>query len=828
MRIKTDDIKAIKMASDGFPDTNVTQAVRSSAVYSAAWIQAAYRSRVGYWGLGWNDTYREKFHMMRLYAMGKQPERRYMERYALPQGDTSINGSGETNEYSLAADPGILAIMPQMLQKIEAKISKYPTVPQVVALDPRSKNERQAFRYGKLAEMRNRTVLPSMYAAVGQNYDAAALPENPEELDMYMDAGGYKPAYCLAMEAVVTSALEQCMYDERIKRDLVRLDLIPNGLGAVGVGLSGNGPVYAERIDPADLLLPFSEHRDFHDIPWVGRFRRMSDDRIIREAQGQLSAEEVKDLDKYRRKVGELGWPDQGYSWRQQVGRAEIAVLDFYFIAKREINYKSVPAQQGDKLYRISDDKLVDDSEAEYGRETICCQAVYGGSWVVGSDIYWNMGMMESQPAISPGRPDLPIRVIMPLNYGMEHVSLVESCCAPLDRLQLSYLRLQNIEEANGPNIIVYVKEMIEAVAAQDGIKADEVFKVLRQSGIIPVTYVNAALDAFQGNAQPVYSVPLNDQGIPIQNELTIFSHYLGLIQRTLGISDIMAGGPIEERKGKAIATMEMNSTIDSISGIVDSVTVLGKNVARTMLGFAISAMTGGSTVERRYWEGAIGTETVAAIRTLARDEFSNEDNALMLENMGVSVLPYPDPADVERIYARLAQGVMSVDGGQPLLSIEDEFIVSDYVSRGMINHAKYYLVAAGKRKKREQAKIAEQQAQYAKEQQAQMIDMNAKVKGMELQMQTQKDVTKIQAGDAGRMELAQFNAEVSMALQQARLEADAASKENMAALTAMLSEQLIAMELRMEARNKQDAIRLQGAEDRKTQAEAPAPRQGE
>lgn len=816
MRIPEDEIRSVPMSNDGFPSSDVDQKMRSSPAYIAAWMMSAYNGGSGFWGgVGWEKTFRQDFALMRMYACASQPESPYTRRYSLPQGDTSRSGNGGL---LLSSDPSILPVLPQFLTKVQKIATQYPTTPSIVAGDPASKSEAQDFYYEKLVDMYKRKQIEDMYAALGVIKDPSEAFESEEEVNLFISSGGYKAAVAVALENLAAASLEQTRYDELVRDEVVRLDLIPNGMGAVACWMDASGVLRSERVAPENLLFPWTDKVDASAGNWIGRFRAMTDDEIAMEAGDQVGKDELKEIrDMWTRTAGSLGWTLGGFQ-RGGSGNlsGETMVLDFYRIGKRELNYKK---DKKGTYRKIGDEKLIPDSEAKEPRRAYSSLAVYGGSWVIGSNIFWNLGLMKSQPMIAPGRPRLPITVIIPKNYGESYTSVVRMCKVSLDQIQLSNLRMQSIADKNGPAILAYMKQALSYTAAGDKIKLEELFRSMHATGTIGFEMPPDFFGTLGGNGSPLFKLDINDQRNAIETELMIFHHHLETLMRNLGFADVNSGGPVSDRKGKAVAEMENKATVMALSDLIDGVVRLGTEVTRSMLGFAVTGCCDSS--QQEYWRQVAGDQVVDSVKILARDAAGGSRNALVLEGIGVGILPYPDPDDVRAINNQVEIALMGRDGQVPMLSLGEAFQVRRLIASGRVESAKALLLSIEKKKKKEAQKAKQAEMEALAAQQQQLAVAQGQQQQQLFAMKAEADAGKIQATAESKMMQDAQKAQADAQLQQAGFQNQAQITQLQGSINGIMQKMqamLDAQQSDRDAAHEREAIRLQAEEDRRTQ----------
>jgi hypothetical protein len=822
MRIDSTAIDNIPKGSDGFPDPLASQKVRSEAAYSAAYIKAAWGRQGGYWNINNpSGNFTTYFTMDRLYAIGAQPAAPYVAQYSLAKGDTSIDGGGDTpggwnrggeGSFLLSSSTEILPVVNQFMAQLLAKFDEHPTTPQVRANDPLSRHEADEFRYRQLAEIRNEKANKGFYASMGVDYERKGKPKTPQQLDMLLKAGGFKPAIALLLEKLGLESLAQVRYDDKVRREIITNDWIPCGIGACYTGMRAGGDLICKRILPETLLLPWTDRADATDVPWIGYFEDMTVSEVVREAGDWLKRDEQEELQKGETGLNPLGNAGWGTG---RTGR--VRVVRFYFVGLHEINYK-VSGKEGNKYTPIEDKSLLDDKDAANPRASSQTLGVYGGCWAVGTDIFWSTGYQPNQRCISPGNPILPIEVFVHQNSGAgTHRSIIRRLKPILDELQKSFLRMQHIAAHNGIPILAYSKKALAWAAGADGVNMDEYFKAVRASGLVGVEDTD---EIYQGDKQPLWLLDVNNVTNAAQTESANFYFWIDQLQRALGFSDINSGGQVSDRKGKAVSEMQAANTVNALYDITSGITSFGVGVTRSLIGLSITGCVNPHT--EKYWRRVIGDDDVEAVKLLAVNSVGG--NSTVLEDAGISVIPYPKASEIQAIQVQLQIALTGRDGKAPMVTMDEAMTVQDYLSSGRTLMARYYLQVCAQNRREEQAEQEQSMMQQQQQMQAQAEDMRAQAMQMQQQIKTQGDLEKIQANTEGNLAKIDAQGQVQAMLDQARSMDMLGMNMQLSVQNAQQQKELESLKSKLALVEEERTIRLQAEEDRKTQAEAPKP----
>lgn len=813
MRIDSKEIDMVPKGSDGFPDPLASQKVRSSAAYSAAYIKAAWGRQGGYWNLSSSTNFTQYFMMDRLYAIGAQPSAPYVAQYSLAKGDTSMDGGGETprqymggtgtGSFLLSSSTEILPVANQFMAQLLAKFDEHPTTPQVRANDPLSRTEMNEYRFRQLAEIRNEKELKTMYAAMGVEYSRKGKPRSPEQLDVMMKAGGYKPAVAMLLEKLGLEALAQVRYDDKVRREVITNDWIPCGIGAVYTGMRAGGDLVCKRIPPETLLLPWMDRADATDVPWIGFYEDMTVQEAVRESGDWIKRDEQMELQE--RAMSTAPW---GFGGRGSLGK--VRVLRFFFVGLHEINYK-VSGKDMNKYTMIEDRSLVEDKDAANPRASSQTLGVYGGCWAVGTDIFWNVGYQPNQRCLSPGNPILPIEVFVHQNSGAgTHRSIIRRIKPILDELEKSKLRMQHIAAHNGIPMMAYSRKALSWAAGADDVDMDEYFKAARATGLIGVEDTD---EIYNGDKQPLWLLDVNNVTNALVTEKENFYFWIDQLQRALGFSDINSGGQVSDRKGKAVSEMQQANTVNALYDITSGITNFGVGVTRSLIGLAITGCVNKHT--EKYWRRVIGDDDVEAVKKLAVNSVGG--NSTVLEDAGISVIPYPRASEIQSIRMHLQIALTGRDGKSPMVTMAEAMMVEDYLSTGRTLMARYYLQACEDLRREEMAEQEAAMAQQQMQMQQQAEQLRAQAMQMQQQIKTEGDLAKIQANTEGQIMRSDAQNQAKAAMDQAKAMDMLSVNMQLSAQNSQQAKELQVLKSRLAMMENERAIRLQGEEDRKT-----------
>lgn len=361
---------------------------------------------------------------LRAYARGEQSIDRYkvlIEKTIKTGADPNLQQ--KFNFDNISYDN--LRVLPKFRSIAVSKIKAPDFDPVIVATDTVSAAEKNS-----KINMDKTAFLPQMQQLAAQMGAAPQVNKMAAALGGDVDTAAQMGAYLLEIEAAMQDVL-QTSFDasmwEPIK-EMVASDLIDIGIMGVGIKFhEREGRMGLYYLDPAGLIVPLSDYPDCRDIPFFGHVRETT--------IGALKREMMEKPEEYEK--------------------------EYFKIAKRYASYRpNIPMRS--ETPRFNDLEFRKDFNERNGRQvydpfTVCImdfkwrankmidgvmvESVYGGKWVVGTQIVYDCC---EEMAIARRQSGGSIQAMLPVSiYCLPGPSLVEKVIANVDDLQMAVLKLR-------------------------------------------------------------------------------------------------------------------------------------------------------------------------------------------------------------------------------------------------------------------------------------------------------------------------------------------------------------------------------------------------
>lgn len=362
----------------------------------------------------------------------------------------------------------------QFVTKMNVSMDGYAKMPQLLDI-MRSKNMTQEFNVSLtcidehsiasiestrgmmkfvLDENTRKFVENSMYKPDVQPNPQELGLRNSEDVDNYIDAGGFTLQWQLAAEAACAKSKMESDY--KMFQDQVMDDLIINPNGICGaksyIEKSTKIPKF-RRVDMRRALVQPSQYRNFKDNTRAGEIRIVSVAEIHRE-HPKFSSQELYDiamdfqwmnppLQSWGSEGGYADWMSSStyQTSADPVMSARVFVLDAQWLS---VNIEtSIKNQRG--FYKSVDfEYKLNAKDAKNGDEKITKRAIkkFYSEWIVGSDTFLDYGVCEDVVYYGEDGNKTPR-----LDYFFAHtgnMSLVERCVALIDDMNMIVVKHRN------------------------------------------------------------------------------------------------------------------------------------------------------------------------------------------------------------------------------------------------------------------------------------------------------------------------------------------------------------------------------------------------
>lgn len=695
------------------------------------------------------------------------------------------NVSHNTNLTSLNLNKGPLQLLSKYFRHLTGKLNDVEFDISVKPNNSLARREEDEYRtllqtymqLNKILEQNNVGGIEEFLGEAGFE-----VPDNNEELQIQMQMS--KPS-------------QLAMFIKRTLRELSRLDkndqkfseadynLVAFGAAAIEASINENGVPTKTVIDPRDLLIGFSTTEDARDVSEIGKYRMATISDIHQESNGELSMEDLKEIEKFcigkyeNEYVGTqapFGNADDTYS------KYRALVLDVYFysydeevkVSKKDKNgnLRVLPKQFGYYRGKEDDYKKNHPDKTLYRTTT---QNVYKASWIVGTDYIWNCGLVKniSRPSTDIYRAYLPISVICPLIKNGRTVSVIEEMIVVAERANRFWIKMEEALATARPNgFRINVPAAMAAIAglADQGYTFDKWLQMANEQNIILVddkgmggiSSGNKAFEELYGGLGPDFN-----------------QYYEGLrgcielLQEISGFSGAATGTP-EKYTGKKVAELAVASADYSIRHLFRAKKTLYENVMQSTSRLLLDSIMYGESEVLRHYIGDDAFEYIKqnanAYECMLMIEFraSKEDwahvyqaaekaIAVPLEQGGITYADYLRVVDAETIeeatqlltlfhnrnirkYQREQQKAIQSNGEEQRKSAEQAATMEQQRLQMELEHQRQMVAI------QTAAELDKMHAQYLYEMQGKKIDGIIKGSHINNQGEIDKEITDIQA----------------------------------------------------------------------------------
>jgi hypothetical protein len=524
-----------------------------------------------------------------------------------------------------------------------------------------------------------------------------------------------------------------------------------------------NDPNYGittSYVDPAFFIHSYTEDPNMNDLTYAGHIKRISIQELKRVAGDQFTEEQYEKIArdvqyKYSNNPSRLGYSSYDrYTQRMVYGYDEyvVEVMDFEFMAVDDVYYESKESRFGNVGFYFKGEVYTPARESIYDREPykMSYATVYGGSYIVGTEMIYNYGLKKNIPRnvhdITRARMSYsPIAVNM---RRLQPKSMVASVIGFADQLQITHLKIQQaIAKAKPDGLIIDVEGLENVQLGKGGdLQPLEIQDIYEQTGIFYYRSKNPE-GGFQN--PPIRSIENQIRNI---NELiALYNHYLRMIRDATGLNEVVDGSTPKSDALVGVREQAISASNNATYDITHASMVLFKKVCEDVIK-CLQILPAESVIYRVY-ENAIGKANMSVLSS-----FSD----LPMYNFGVRVVT--EMADSDRMY--LEANVQQALSTQTI-DIEDAMAIRKLKD---VDQAERLLIVRRKKRMAKQQDIARQNSQMQAQANQQTAVVASQAKMQELQLMQQLESQKIELETQSKSALLQQ--EYMLKMELAKVEA--------------------------------------------------------
>ena len=620
----------------GFPDRDVNPKSKDDS-YHLQWAEAIYSKFIGD-KTGWNFEQRNWYRYLRAYSKGTQSVAKYKS-WLL--NDSSDEGDSYTSYddaigslskrakregwYSVLWD--IVSPAPKIMNSIHGMFDdlEYDVFAEVV--DAKSKDLEEDKKWKAIVEGKYASWQAEFKKNAGIPVDEQVpLPKSEEEFDRMASKEGYKLGVAKAMQKLTRNAIDNdSKWTDVIKKKLLE-DYIAIGRGAIKDYFDPeDGKFKVKYLDVANVVIQFSKEFDYNDSEYAGYFTEWTISNL-KAKRPDIKEAQWKDLaKKYLGYLGnptgtgntdfDLGLSEDSLSYRYD--EFKVSVLEAEWIdtdIRKGLKYHSVYGR--DTYHRVGFDtelKPLSKNQVKKGATQSLVKSnirvLRECSWAVGSDIVFNVGLVNMAARPDKTKPKLRIRV-----EALQSKSLTEQLYPIYDQFFMAWLRHQNSMSMMIEKGYAVDMGMLMNITDGDGKKWswDEIMNMWKQTGILPFM-VSMGGNYQGGQTTPISEIP-GGLGERLVESINLFAWCFKMIEDITGINPISLGATPDASAPVTTTRFALQATSNALKPIMMSIIEL-KRAGSDSLMRRLQIGIRNSKEIRDTYSGIVGANDIEALR---------------------------------------------------------------------------------------------------------------------------------------------------------------------------------------------------------------------
>ena len=513
-----------------FPDQVVPEEEKSSFEYGLAVAQAIehewFRNSSGQ--NRFLDNF-QNFNRLKLYARGEQPVQKYKDELAI-NGDLSY----------LNLDWKPIPVLSKFVDIVVNGMTERGYEIKAFSIDPFGMKERTDYAAAVLRDIQNKTEIDELTQLTGRNYYASSdptnLPEDPEELDLYMQLR-YKPSIEIAEEEIIEKVLNYNKFDQ-IKKEIA-YDLTVLGIGACKTNFNLSEGITTEYVDPANLVWSYTDDPNFEDLYYVGEVKNLSLPEVKRQFPN-LTNSELEQIQKY---PGRNSYQTSNYRQSQQ---DQVQVLFFEYKTYHDQVFKIKETEHGLEKTLQKPDFWKPPKSDNFKRVSRSIEVLYTGAKVLGlgdTMLEWKLAENMTRPLADTTKVNMNYVISAPRMYQGRIESIVSKTISFADMIQITHLKLQQVLARIVPDGVYVDVDGLAEVDLGNGTNYNpsEALNMYFQTGSIVGRSLTQDGDPNRGKI-PIQELQSSNGMSKVQGMIQTYQYYLQMIRDVTGLNEARDG----------------------------------------------------------------------------------------------------------------------------------------------------------------------------------------------------------------------------------------------------------------------------------------------
>lgn len=598
-----------------------------------------------------------KFHRLRLYARGEQPISKYKKEMAV-DGDLSF----------LNLDWTPIPIIPKFVDIVVNGISNRLFTVKAEAVDKVSSGKKSKYAIELEKDMVAKEMLMQAQQELGVDgfvNDPTKLPDTTEEMELHMMLD-----FKLGVEIAAQKAVDYVMAKNNYQEVKTRFDydVCVLGVGAMKHCYNDSDGITMKHVDPANLVHSHSEDPYRRDCYYFGEVEKIPMGEV-RKINPSLTPEELEkakaassDWDLYHRLKDDIRSDFDGHVAN---------VLHFTYKAYRTKVYKKkYNANGGINMIRKDRGWNPDPKDMEkrgYERVEKIEEVWYSGALILGTNILLKWEIEEAMIKEATTNKALPSYVVIaPRVYDDRAESLVSRMIPFADQIQLTHLKLQQIQNRMVPDGVFIDVDGLNEIDLGDGMQYNpkRALQLFFQTGSV-VGRSQTGMGEFNHGKVPIENIS-NSTGSAKLNELISYYDYnLNRLRDVTGLNEARDASTPDERTLVGVQKLAALNSNTATRHIQDA-GVHGTKIMAEGVILRVSDVLK-YTDKAEELAQAIGAGNVSIL-----DEIRN----IPLHTYGIFIEVEPDAQEREyleqNIQAALASGAIYLDDASDIREIKN------------------------------------------------------------------------------------------------------------------------------------------------------------
>ena len=634
-------------------------------------------------------------------------------------------------------------------------------------IDQYSKKLLETEKYMKIVQGQNQQWQNEYKAKAGIPIDEnVVLPKSKEEFDMSNASDGFKLNIAKAMEKLMEHSFNVSKWETVVKKKLVD-DLAACGYAATRDYYDPEDGFFKTKwLDIARVVAQYSSDSDYNDAEYAGYFNYITVSNL-RQKRPDLTEDKIRKLTKanfgyYDKPSTEVEWESffskidpSNNSYRYDTMKVpvfECEWIDFDDSKRLEITNvhgknRYLKKEYDEEIRPLSEKqkKRGAKQQVKYVTKRVNRQC----TWVVGTDIAFDCGMVNMAPRPQPSKPRLTFHI-----ERLMQPSYISQLRPMLDEIQLIWLRWQNsLAKMIERGYAINMHMLMNISDGEKKWKLPDLLKMWKQTGILPFMQ-SVPGNYMGGDVTPVREIP-GGLGTRLEETIGAIELQFKLIEDIVGFNPASMGttpGPDVAVRNVQAA---MQSTNNVLKPLIKAVAEIKTGVGESIMSRLQIALRASKYIRESY-AGVISDIDLKLMQIAEKDQVK----------YGLSMKPRPDAAFRQQLAEYVKAALQSGRDGKAGLEMPQAMLIEEQLYRGgnisEIRQMITYLMDKNK-----QIMIEEQQKniQLQNEGLAQIEQQKQQNAMQNLQAEAQADISKQDAETQGELAIKRMEGNQSLLL---------------------------------------------------------------